>query len=123
MPADLPPDAAAVWTAVVVTLAAVPGLLTLADGETLELYARTKARWLALERFTEEHGPVLVVRDERGELKWTQPTPQASLAAKLLPQLRALGDALGLSPAARTRIDVDAPPADDELTRFLRARA
>jgi P27 family predicted phage terminase small subunit len=117
---DLPPEAAAEWRAVVADLATVPGLLTRADRAVLELYARTMARYRQLEAFVQANGPVLVMRDERGQVRYAQPCPQASLAAKLLPQLRALAAELGLSPASRTRIELPKAPADDELSAFLR---
>lgn len=118
-PADLPAAAGVIWDQTIVVLAAVPGLLTTADGVTVEMFARTLARYRELEAFVEAHGPVLVMRDESGAVKYCQPAPQASLAAKLLPQLRGLAAELGLSPSARTRIDLPAAPVVDELTAFL----
>lgn len=122
-PADLPEAAAAEWRAVVADLAAVPGLLTRADRPTLELYARTMATFRELEVFSAVNGRVLVLRDDRGAVRYAQPAPHASLAAKLLPQLRGLAAELGLSPASRTRIQVPAAPAEDALTAFLKKKA
>jgi P27 family predicted phage terminase small subunit len=116
---ELPPDAAVIWDATVAILAGVPGLLTIADGATVELFARTFARYRQLEAFVEAHGPVLVLRDDKGEVRYAQPAPQASLAAKLLPQLRGLAAELGLNPSARSRIDLPAAAPVDELSAFL----
>jgi phage terminase small subunit len=77
------------------------------------------ARYRELEAFVEAHGPVLVMRDDTGAVRYAQPCPQASLAAKLLPQLRGLAAELGLNPSARARIDLPAAPVVDELTAFL----
>jgi P27 family predicted phage terminase small subunit len=118
-PAGLPADAGVIWDATVALLATVTGLLTVADGATVELFARTLARYRALEAFTEANGPVLVLRDDKGQVRFAQPSPHASLAAKLLPQLRGLAAELGLSPSARTRINIAPVPAVDELTAFL----
>jgi P27 family predicted phage terminase small subunit len=118
-PAGLPADAGLIWDATIALLATVPGLLTVADGATVELFARTLARYRDLEAFTEANGPVLVLRDDKGQVRYAQPAPHASLAAKLLPQLRGLAAELGLSPSSRARINLPAPPAVDELTAFL----
>lgn len=122
-PADLPEAAAAEWRAVVDDLAAVPGLLTRADRPTLELYARAMATFRELEGFSAAHGRVIVLRDERGAVRSAQPAPAASLAVKLLSQLRGLAAELGLSPASRTRIQVPALPPEDALTAFLKRKA
>lgn len=119
-PAGLAPAAAAVWDETIAILARVPGLLTAADAVTVELFARTLARYRELEAFVEEHGPVLVLRDDKGAVRYAQPCPQASLAAKLLPQVRALAGELGLSPSARTRIELPGAASEDELTAFLK---
>ena len=118
-PAGLPADAGVIWDETIALLAAVRGLLTVADGATVELFARTLARYRALEVFTEANGPVLVLRDDKGAVRYAQPSPQASLAAKLLPQVRGLAAELGLSPSARTRINLPASPPVDALTAFL----
>jgi P27 family predicted phage terminase small subunit len=118
-PAALSPAAVAIWDDTIAILARVPGLLTVADGATVELFVRTLARYRELEAFVEAHGPVLVMRDDTGAVRYAQPCPQASLAAKLLPQLRGLAAELGLNPAARARIDLPAAPVVDELTAFL----
>ena len=118
-PAGLSVDAGEVWDQTIALLADVRGLLTVADGATVELFARTFARYRELEAFTEANGPVLVLRDDKGQVRYAQPAPHASLAAKLLPQLRGLAAELGLSPSARARINLPAAPAVDELTAFL----
>lgn len=118
-PAALSKAAGVVWDETILILARVPGLLTVADGATVELFARTLARYRELEAFVEVHGPVLVMRDDKGAVRYAQPCPHASLAAKLLPQLRGLAAELGLSPSARTRIDLPAAPVVDELSAFL----
>lgn len=118
-PAALSVAAGVVWDETIAILAGVPGLLTPVDGPTVELFARTLARYRELESFIEAHGPVLVMRDDKGAVKYAQPAPQASLAAKLLPQLRGLAAELGLNPSARARIDLPAAPVVDELSAFL----
>lgn len=118
-PAELSPAAAVIWDQAVAVLSGVPGLLTVADAVTIELFARTLARYRELDAFVEAHGPVLVLRDDKGGVRYAQPCPQASLAAKLLPQLRGLAAELGLNPSARARIDLPAAPVVDELTTFL----
>jgi len=118
-PSGLSADAGLIWDHTVALLAAVPGLLTVADGATVELFARTMARYRELEAFVEAHGPVLVMRDDKGVVKYSQPAPHASLSAKLLPQLRGLAAELGLNPSARARINLPAAPVVDELSAFL----
>jgi len=119
VPPALSPAASLIWTETVELLADVPGLLTVADGATVELFSRTLARYRECEAFVEAHGSVVVLRDDKGEVRSAQIAPQASLAAKLLPQLRGLAAELGLNPSARARISLPAAPPQDELTRFL----
>lgn len=119
-PAHLSKAAKAEWRAVVGELASVPGLLTVADRATLELFARTMARYRSLEAHVETHGAVLEVFDKEGGLRFAQPSPYASLSAKLLPQIRGLAGELGLSPSSRTRIAVPSKPASDTFTNFLK---
>ncbi len=120
-PIDLPAAAGALWDQTIAILAGVPGLVTTADGPTIEMFCRTLARYRELEAFVEANGPVLCLRDDKGAVRYAQPAPQASLAAKLLPQLRGLAAELGLSPSARTRIDLPAAaPVADELEGYLK---
>ena len=114
---SVPAEAAAIYRAVVAVMPR--DFYTKADDAALEMFGRTFRRYRACEQFNEEHGLVMTVRDDKGNVKWTQPTPQASLSVKILPQLRALAAELGLSPAARARLTVAAAPEASALDRFL----
>ena len=119
MPADLGPDERAAWLEVVHQAETVPGLLTRADRGALELLARQVPLWRECMRHVREHGSSLIVRDEKGAVKFIQQTPEATLAIKLGASLKALFSEFGLTPAGRTRVQVPEAPAASDLDRFL----
>jgi P27 family predicted phage terminase small subunit len=120
LPTDLSETEHAAWLETVRALERVRGLLTKADGGVVELVARQAPVWRECMRHVREHGPSLVVRDEKGAVKFLQTTPEMTIAIKLGASLKALYAELGLTPAGRTRVDLAPVPATDELTTFLR---
>lgn len=87
--------------------------LTVVDVNTFAAYCSTFARWREAEGFLEEHGLHFEVRaasgtkGKRGPVKFVQQWPQVSIARQALQMLCRLGAELGLSPAARTRIQIE----------------
>jgi P27 family predicted phage terminase small subunit len=119
-PADLAPAEFEAWRGVVGELQTVPGLLTLADRGVLELVARTEPVYRDCSAHVREHGSTVVVRDDKGVVRFVQASPQAQLLIKLAAQLKSLYAELGLTPAGRSRLTVAPQKPTSKLDAFLK---
>jgi P27 family predicted phage terminase small subunit len=117
-PAWLSPKAGKVWTRL------RPDLpwLSVVDVDVLAAYCWTFARWREAEDFLAAEGLTVQIwetvgegKQERSKLKFIQQRPEVAIAQKSLTMLVKLGGELGLSPASRTRIQVEPEkPATDK---------
>jgi len=107
-PKSLSPAARKVWKRIVPQLKMM-GVLAAVDRDALVAYCRTYARWEAAEDFLEKHGEVYPIRDEAGRVRYMQQFPQVAIARNLLQTLRAYQQEFGLTPSARSRIDITPP--------------
>jgi len=107
-PKALNPEARKVWKRIVPQLKMM-GVLASVDRDALVAYCRTYARWKAAEDFLEKHGEVYPIRDEGGKVKCMMQFPQVAIARNLLQTLRAYQQEFGLTPSARSRIDITPP--------------
>ena len=92
-------------------------VLTEADGKALALLCTTWARWRRCEEFVADKGEVYPIKDADGKVRELRRFPQAIASESLGRALnRYLGE-FGLTPSARTRIQVNperlAPGQDD----------
>ena len=73
--------------------------------------------------FIERNGETYALRDEHGKTRYLQQFPQISIANKLAGQLLRLEQEFGMTPSARSRIELSASNYGDdydELDEFLR---
>ena len=89
------------------------GLLAIADKHAVAVYCQTLARWRAAEEFIAKHGEAYPVRDAAGRLRFMQPFPQAATARNLVSVLKAYQQELGMTPSARSRIQLEIPSGVD----------
>jgi P27 family predicted phage terminase small subunit len=82
-------------------------------------YCQAFAAWAECERFLAENGNVIVLRNDKGEIRWIQEAPQARLALKHLEKVRQFAAELGLSPSARTRIHAQPDEKQSPTEAFL----
>ena len=94
----------------IVKLLDTMGLLGAVDENALARYATTWVRWRQALQMIEKGGEVVVYRDEQGKPKAVQPSAFNSIARSLAEELSRLEQAFGMTPSARSRIDV-APAA------------
>jgi P27 family predicted phage terminase small subunit len=89
------------------------GLLTGCDRATLAAYCVCYSRWVTAEKELQAGG--VIYRTAAG-----QPaiSPWHSVAKNALAQLRGFATELGLSPSARSRIDVEPPQEEDNWQRL-----
>ncbi len=98
-------EAKAEWRRIVKELDGL-GLLARVDRDSLAAYCVCLVQWRECMDFVEKNGKVIVFRNDKGEIKYTQTAPQAVLAMKLLDQLKSIGSEFGLSPLSRGRLSV-----------------
>lgn len=99
----LSPAAAAEWQRLVPELLSIR-LMTAADWSTFAGYCQAFAHWQAAEEFMGRHGTVIVVRDDKGTVKFSQAVPQFAIAQKSQEKMLRFAAELGLTPAARARL-------------------
>jgi phage terminase small subunit len=123
---DLPPVAAAIWGALIVTLQATPGLLCRIDGPQLERYCRFFIRWRRIEneideRITQAGGSVFAML-AKNELRAAIRGLQAE-SRRLDQALKEIEARFGMTPSDRVRLSVPTGPAGaDGIGAFARKR-
>jgi len=105
MPIWLPAEAKSVWRQLMPDLHAM-GILHRVDRNALTRYCVLWVRWRRAVAFLDEHGEVYPLLDEHGQVKYMQQWPQVAIANKLAIELRRIEQEFGLTPSARTRINV-----------------
>lgn len=87
------------------------GLLTEIDLDVFSLYCFTWDKWRDAEEQVEKHGAITVAQSG-----YEAVSPHVTRAKNHLAELMKLSGVLGLSPSARSRVEVSAPkPADKGL--------
>ncbi len=117
-PPDVPPApeylneaARAEWDRVAPELFS-QGLLKKADYAALAGYCQCFARWVEAEKFIEENGSVIVMRDDDGDIKYVQQAPQVGISNRMLEHMRKFAAEFGMTPSARSRVQTDKPKDD-----------
>ena len=111
VPDWLDADARAMWAELIPTLENM-GVLARVDGNALARYCRLWSRWRKAEAFLDKHGEMYPLKGEGGQVKYFQQWPQVSIATKLAQQLTRLEQEFGMTPSARTRIQVDSAASE-----------
>ncbi len=99
-PSWLEPDAKKEWKRLSKELETM-GLLTQVDMAVFAGYCQAYARWKEAEEFISKHGSILKTNSG-----YIQQIPQVSIAQQNLKQMRSLCSELGLSPSARSRLNI-----------------
>lgn len=84
------------------------GLLTLADGDMLATYCQSLARLAQCERVINEEGLSYTIYKDDGSISMIRIRPEARHAKELSAVVNRLGKEFGLSPSARSHLNVDA---------------
>ena len=120
-PSWLSAEAEKVWNRLVPELERMR-VLAVVDGDALAGYCQIYARWKVTEQFLAKHGDVYPLRDERGRLKYMQQFPQVAIARSLLQLLKAYQQEFGLTPSARSRIEVAPSEEPSSLRKFAMSK-
>lgn len=98
-------DAKKVWAQITPILEEM-GVMTSADSNALARYCQLFARWKRAEQFIQQYGETYPVKSGNGTVKCFFQWPQVTIAQKLAITLTKLEHEFGLTPAARSRIEV-----------------
>lgn len=111
------------WNEVAPILTAM-GVLTTADVEPLARYCAMYEQWLRYLDQIRRGLDVLVMRDDKGKVKYMQVSPAATMFTKLSQSLLRIEQEFGLTPSARAGMDVpSAGEVRDTLQAFIEGRA
>lgn len=118
-PSWLEPEAKKEWKRMSKTLETM-GVLTQVDGAAFAGYCQAYARWKEAEEFLTKHGTIF-----KTPSGYIQQVPQVSIAQTYLKVMKDFCSEFGLTPAARTRIQIDADAGDagdpmDDLLRVMK---
>lgn len=108
-----------IWAELVPQLDAM-GVLATIDRYALTLLCDNWSQWRIAREFVRKHGETYPVKDESGRLKYLKKFPQVSIADTCAKTLKGLMQEFGLTPSARTRIEVKGREEDSGgKERFL----
>lgn len=104
------------WNRITPELARL-GMLTKIDYAALVMYCRTYQKWMEAEEFLIEKGTIFTLKEDdvldsqgniikKGKIKYIQQLPQVSIAQQCAEYCRKMISEFGLSPAARSRLDI-----------------
>ena len=115
-PSWLEPEAKKEWRRMAKTLEAM-GILTEIDKAAFAGYCQAYARWKEAEEFLTKHGTIF-----KTPSGYIQQVPQVSIAQTYLKAMKDFASQFGLTPASRTRIQVntDNTESDDPMEKMLR---
>jgi P27 family predicted phage terminase small subunit len=115
MPKHLDPDARRAWRHLCPMLLRVR-ILTEVDGNTLAAYCQVYSTWKQLrEQINKKGVGALLMKTPKGNL---QQSPLFTMERDCINQLASLGRELGLSPSARTRVNVCDPFGNGPMDPF-----
>jgi P27 family predicted phage terminase small subunit len=100
------------------------GVLTRIDGNAIARYCQGWSDWRKCIAFIGKNGMFYALKDDSGAVKCLQQYPHVGIRNKLAVELSRLEQEFGLTPSARTRIEVKLPDGPgDELDDFIQRRA
>ena len=115
-PSWLEPEAKKEWRRMAKTLESI-GILTEIDKAAFAGYCQAYARWKEAEMFLTKHGTIF-----KTPSGYIQQVPQVSIAETYLRVMKDFTSEFGLTPAARTRIQINTKEveSDDPMEKMLR---
>ena len=96
------------------------GVLAKIDAQALTLLCQTWAKWRRAEEMIQKHGEVYPIKTDAGEVKYLQQSPYVAIARAAGEQLARMYREFGMTPSARSRIEVpESKSGDEEKRGFL----
>jgi len=106
------------WAEVVPKLVGM-GVMTNADIDTIARYCTMHEQYVKYLEQVRRGLDVLVIRDDKGKVKYMQSTPAATMMTKLAASMLRIEQEFGLTPSARSGLSGKKPQDQDELTAFF----
>jgi P27 family predicted phage terminase small subunit len=106
------------WQEIVPKLIAM-GVMTNADIEAIARYCTMHEHYVKYLDQVRRGLDVLVIRDEKGKVKYMQSTPAATMITKLAQSMLRIEQEFGLTPSARTGIVADKKTNKEEIDAIL----
>ncbi len=95
-------------------------ILSRTDTNVISRYCVMFVRWKKAEEFLARNGHAYVTKKEDGSIQSVRQYPQVAVANNLTLNLLRIEQEFGLTPSARSRIQIDFPNEEvDELQRFI----
>lgn len=118
-----PPDwvtgvARSKWDQVVPKLIGM-GVMTNADIDTIARYCTMHEQFVKYLEQVRRGLDVLVIRDDKGKVKYMQSTPAATMMTKLAASMLRIEQEFGLTPSARSGIATTQNKQQDDLEAFF----
>lgn len=110
-PGWLSPEAGEAWDQVVPVLMSMR-VLSVADEFALARYVSTWVQWRKAQAFVDRHGTSYGLKDGNGRVKCFAPFPEVGMLSRLSVALSRMEAEFGLTPSARTRINVPVQPRE-----------
>jgi P27 family predicted phage terminase small subunit len=98
------------------------GCLKRIDREALARYCTLLARYWVCEEFIEKHGTSYPIKTDDGKVKYIQQVPQVGMANQLSSLLAKLEQEFGMTPSARSAIQVTSGADNEEDIASFAAR-
>ena len=108
------------WDEVVSKLVGM-GVMTNADIDTIARYCTMHEQYVKYLEQVRRGLDVLVIRDEKGKVKYMQSTPAATMMMKLAASMLRIEQEFGLTPSARSGISAAQEKPADDLEDLLRS--
>jgi P27 family predicted phage terminase small subunit len=107
------------WDEVVPKLIGM-GVMTNADIDTIARYCTMHEQYVKYLEQVRRGLDVLVIRDEKGKVKYMQSTPAATMLMKLAASMLRIEQEFGLTPSARSGIGATQEKPKDDLEDLIR---
>lgn len=95
------------------------GVMTNADIDTIARYCTIHEQYVKYLEQVRRGLDVLVIRDDKGKVKYMQSTPAATMMTKLAASMLRIEQEFGLTPSARSGLSGKKPQDQDELSAFF----
>ena len=95
------------------------GVITNADIDTIARYCTMHEQYVKYLDQVRRGLDVLVIRDDKGKVKYMQSTPAATMMTKLAASMLRIEQEFGLTPSARSGLSGKKPQEQDELSAFF----
>lgn len=95
------------------------GVMTNADVDTIARYCTMHEQFVKYLDQVRRGLDVLVIRDDKGKVKYMQSTPAATMMTKLAASMLRIEQEFGLTPSARSGLSVGSQSQQDDEDRLM----